>query len=77
VGHPGRASRSTKSSVDQILALHREMNPVPGMPVIVAIDQSSGQLFICAAKGTIAARLEGMVSSGERTLREEWQQHRA
>jgi hypothetical protein len=56
MGNPGEHRRRPKVGVDQVLALHRELNPVPGRPLLVAIDQASGQLFFCAAKGSCLAR---------------------
>lgn len=56
MGTPGESSRSTKSNVDQLLALHRELNPVRGRDVLVALDPGTGQLFFTARKGSCVAR---------------------
>jgi hypothetical protein len=56
VGNVGRASSRAKPDLRSALALHRELNPVQGLPILVAIDQSNGQLFFTAAKGSCVAR---------------------
>jgi hypothetical protein len=51
-----KASRAASSRVDELLALHRELNPLPGSSVLVAIDPATGQLFLCASKGLCVNR---------------------
>jgi hypothetical protein len=75
VGNPEKVSRRPKDDVDRVLALHRELNPVRGCPILIAMDPATGQLFFCAAKGLIRKRLEQASASEEGRLYEEWRQH--
>jgi hypothetical protein len=71
MGNPGKGSAPGKARILEVLALHRELNPVPGQPVIVAIDQRTGQLFLCASKGSSIARDQAARRRSDELLRGE------
>lgn len=69
MGTSQQIRRRASSGVDEILALHRSMNPVPGNPIIVGLDSATGQLFFCSAKGLCWKRDRLRLASGEPMLR--------
>jgi hypothetical protein len=56
VRNPGRGSRRAKRDVLSALALHKQLNPTRGLPILVGIDQATGQLFFTAATGLSSRR---------------------
>lgn len=69
MGTPQQIRRRASSGVDEILALHRTMNPVPGNPILIGLDSATGQLFLCSAKGLCWKRDRLRLASGEPMLR--------
>lgn len=76
MGNTEKARRRTKSGVSQALDLHRELNPSTGAPIIVAIDQATGQLFFTAARGLSSRRGEVRASSVASMVYAAWPQLR-
>jgi hypothetical protein len=68
VRNPGKVSDRTKFDLRAVLELHRELNPVAGRPILVAIDSSTGQLFFTSAKGLCVGRDRRARESGDGRL---------
>ena len=56
MGTPERASSSAQPRILEILARHEELNPIRGLPVLIAQDPATGQLFFCSATGLCVER---------------------
>ncbi len=65
-----------KPDLRSILALHKELNPVRGCPILVTIDASTGQLFFTAASGLCSDRDRASSESVQRMVYETWPQLR-
>jgi hypothetical protein len=59
-----------------VLNLHKELNPVRGTPLLVGLDQSTGQLFFCSARGSCLKRERAISESVQRQLYDAWPQLR-
>jgi len=76
VGNLGKASRRAKPDVRKALELHRELNPNGGSPLIVGLDQATGQLFFLSRRGSCRARDRARSDSVARMVYEAWPQLR-
>lgn len=60
MGTREKAAARASSGIDKVLQRHKALNPDRGLTVLIAIDEGTGQLFLCSAKGTIAKREEAI-----------------
>lgn len=58
MGTPERSSSSAKPRILEILGRHQGLNPIRGLPVLIAEDRATGQLFFCSASGLCVERDE-------------------